>query len=146
MGRIDCVKAYEFLKQSLISDTKELSNTSQQAQMLFSLHGGSGHANRNYMLLGSLSGSVPGINLPGGLVFPLNWDSFTTMTYVLSNTSAFQNFSGTLDANGNATALMDTVRPPNPAFIGTVMTFAWLVGPPGGFSFVSNPWDVEITL
>jgi subtilisin family serine protease len=145
MGRIDCVAAYEFLKQALIADTQMLSNTSQQLEVLFSLHGGAANANRKYMMLGSVTGSAPGTLLPGGLVLPINWDLFTNLTIQLTNTPLFQNFSGTLDGNGNATAMLFTERPPDPAFIGTVMTFAFFTFPPPGYDFVSNAWDVEIS-
>jgi len=58
----------------------------------------------------------------------------------------FQGFNGLLDSNGNAVAMLDTNRPPDPAFIGLVMTYAFCTFPPPGYDFVSNPWDVEITL
>jgi subtilisin family serine protease len=145
-GIIDMVGAYNFLKQALIGDTKELSITSEQTLMIFSLQGGAANAGRSYLLLGGVSGSAPGTTLPGGKVLPLNWDLFTNLTVLLSNTPVFQDFNGVLDAQGTGVAAADIVRPPDAALIGTVMTFAFCTLPPPGFDFVSNAWDVEITL
>ena len=44
--------------------------------------------------------SLPGFNLPGGTVLPLNWDVFTDLIMVLLNTPPCQGFLGTLDGNG----------------------------------------------
>jgi hypothetical protein len=145
-GIIDCLGAYNFLKQALIGDTKELSITSKQQMLIFSLQAGVANANRNYLMLGSVSGSVPGLTLPGGQNLPINWDYYTNLTLIYTNTPFFQNFSGALNANGTAVATADLTRPPDSALIGLIMTFAFCTMPPPGFDFVSNAWDVEITL
>jgi subtilisin family serine protease len=145
-GIIDVMAAYNFLKQSLIGDTKELSITSKQRLLIFSLQAGAANANRNYLMVGSLMGSIPGTTLPGGMVLPINWDAYTNLTVIYSNTPFFQNFNGTLNANGTAVATADLNRPPGSALIGLIMTFAFCTMPPPGYDFVSNVWDVEITL
>ena len=54
----------------------------------FSLNGGAANGGRNYILLGGITGTVPGTPLPGGLVtLPLNMDLFTNIVIGLINTS-----------------------------------------------------------
>ena len=77
------------------------------------------NGNRNYFLLGSVSGTAPGTPLPGGsATLPLNWDLFTMLVFQLANTPVFANFQGTLDTEGNATATMDTLGPLPPGLVG----------------------------
>lgn len=107
----------------------------------FLLTAGTANAYRTYLLLGGLSGTEPGIPLPGGMVtLPLNWDLFTGIVFTLANTSTFQNFLGTFDDQGEAMAEM--VIPPYPPIAGLIMNFAYGVDKP--WDFVSNPVTVEI--
>jgi len=145
MGIIDMVDAYNFLDKSLIADTKQLSISSKQEAVIFSLRAGSSNAGRKYILLGSVSGTSPGLPLPGGLVLPLNWDYFTHLTLVYGTSIVFQNFFSTFDASGTSVARLQLNRPPDPALIGLVMYFAFTTTPPPGYDYVSNAWDVEIT-
>ena len=66
-----------------------------------SLDAGPSFGGRHYRILGSLSGSWPGVPLPGGKVLPLNWDGFTTFLYACPGAPAFENFSGDLDGQGD---------------------------------------------
>ncbi len=59
---------------------------------------------RSYAIFGSVSGTSPGIPLPGGPVLPVNWDVFTRVVLQLANTTFFQNFAGALDGSGRSTA------------------------------------------
>jgi hypothetical protein len=147
MGRINMMNAYNFLAQTLISDTKELSLTAKQKDVIFSLDAGAANAGRFYSLLASLSGSAPGTTLPGGLNMPLNMDIITDLSIIYSNGENFQNFSGTLGDTGGAVANLYVGRLlDDPAFIGTVITFAFILWPGPGFDFASNAWDVEVAL
>ena len=77
------------------------------------------------------------------MTIPLNRDWFTD--YILSHMSlpAFINFSGNLDANGKATAQLDTLGPIPPALpAGTIMNFAYALRNP--WDFASNAVAVEI--
>ena len=126
---------------SLGADAFTIPETGGKAN--FTLAAGSANGSRNYFVLGSLSGTEPGIPLPGGMVtLPLNWDFFTNVVYQLANTPAFMNFQGTLDANGNATATFDTLGALPPGLVGVNMNFAYLVISP--FDYVSNPVAIEI--
>ncbi|MFH2002210.1 MAG: S8 family serine peptidase, partial [Planctomycetota bacterium] len=146
-GKINLLSAYNFLNKSLVADSMERSTISGQREVLFSLRAGAANAGRTYVLMGSISGSTPGTTLPGpaGLLLPLNMDFLTDLTLIYTNSILFQNFSGTLDAGGNATALLWMGRLlDDPSFIGTVLTFAYCAWPPPYFDFVSNAWDIEL--
>lgn len=68
------------------------------------LAAGPPQALRGYFVLGSISGTSPGIPLPGGPTLPLNWDAFTLITLQMANSPSFVNTFGTLDAVGRGTA------------------------------------------
>jgi hypothetical protein len=107
----------------------------------FLLLSGIENINRNYILLGSVSGTDPGTPLPGGLVaIPLSWDFFTEFVISLINTSVFSNFLSTLDALGTATAQLSA--PPVPGFAGVTMHYAYALNNP--WDFASNPVAIEI--
>ncbi|MFH1999349.1 MAG: hypothetical protein ABIK28_06695 [Planctomycetota bacterium] len=109
----------------------------------FKLDAGSGNSGRNYMMLGSVSGTVPGWALPGGYVtLPTTPDWFTNLTLAYANTPLFDRFLGTLDALGQSTAQLNTGGPLPPEAVGLSMYFAFCLNNP--FNFVSTPVIVEI--
>lgn len=100
------------------------------------------NANRNYIILGSLSGTSPGTPLPGGMAtLPLNWDIFTSLGIDLINTPAFANFMGPLDGNGAGSATFDTLGA-IPSAAGLTLYFAFAVASP--WDFVSNPVSIYL--
>lgn len=108
----------------------------------FHLCGYGDKAGRNYILLGSVSGTEPGTPLPGGqAVLPLNWDAFTNTVLALVNTPVFTGFMGTLDGDGYAPASLNL--PAVPGTAGLVMYFAYALN--GPWDFASNAVSVEIT-
>lgn len=119
--------------------------TSTGGAINFMLEAGAPNANRPYLLLGSLSGTSPGFALPGGKILPLNWDIFTDVVMALLGTPVFQDFMGILDANGSAQAALNAPGPLDPVLIGLEAHFAYLLGAPPGFDFVSNPIPVTFT-
>jgi hypothetical protein len=124
----------------LVTDIEKLSASIGGSVALY-LSAGWDNGNRNYILLGSVTGTDPGTPLPGGLVtLPLNWDVFTDFVISLINTPVFLNFMGTLDATGSATAQLNA--PPVPGFAGVTMHYAYALNQP--WNFVSNPIAVEI--
>ena len=107
----------------------------------FLLLAGAKNADRTYLLLGSISGTVKGIPLPGGkATLPLNYDIFTTMTILYANTQLFLDFMGTLDAMGSGAAQMNLG--PVPGFAPLTMYFAYALNKP--WDFASNPVGIEI--
>jgi hypothetical protein len=109
----------------------------------FTLHGGFGNQGRTYLLLGSVTGTIPGIPLPKGLAtLPLNWDFFTNTVLAFVNTPIFMDFLGTLDGVGEATAVLNTVYALPPGTAGIAMSFAYLLNNP--YDFASNPINIEV--
>lgn len=108
----------------------------------FSLDAGAANANRNYILAGSTTGTVPGTLLPGGLAtIPLIKDNFTNIVLNNLNTPTFSNFRGKLDGSGTATAQL--VRNSLPAsFVGKTMYYAYALRNP--FNFSSNAVAVQV--
>ena len=99
----------------------------------FALNAGMENAGRNYIILASLTGTQPGTPLPGGLAtIPINWDGFTNLVFLLTNTFNFTDFMGTLDGSGEGTAQLNLPALP-PDFVGLTMYFAYAS---------NNPWDV----
>jgi hypothetical protein len=108
----------------------------------FAIAGGDVNAGRNYLLLGSCSGSAPGTLLPGELeMLRVNWDWFTDLELLLLGTPIFQGFLGKMDAYGNAAAQLN-VPPLPPGTAGITMHYAYCCNSP--FDFVSNPVAIEI--
>ena len=127
--------------EGLWSDEKFIS-ASTGGTITLTLDAGPSNAGRNYVILGSVSGTSPGTPLPGGLTtLPLNWDSFTNIVWSNINTPMFANFMGTLDGNGQATAQLN-IEPVSSEYIGTKIYFAYCLNNP--FDYVSNPIEIEI--
>jgi hypothetical protein len=105
---------------------------------------GAGYLNgyRNYIVLGSMSGTEPGYPLPGNLVnLPLNWDLFTEMLFPLMNSNLLQDFLGQLDGDGVGAAVLN-IPVPIPEAVGMTMYFAFALNDP--WNYVSNPVEIEI--
>jgi hypothetical protein len=106
------------------------------------LSAGPGNGNRNYILLGSLSGIWPGTPLPGGMAtLPLNWDFFSSLTVFLANSAILQNSQGVLDSLGSSTAVLNL--PPVPGAQGTRIYFAIALNSP--WNYASNSIMILIT-
>jgi plastocyanin len=128
------------VEASLTADTTTIPEN-VGGQVNFKLDGGTSNAGRTYLMLGCLSGSSPGIPLPGGLaVLPVNWDIFTSIVVSLLNTPVFKDFQGNLDGSGLGKATMNLG--PIPGAAGFTMSFAYAVVSP--WDFASNPVDILI--
>jgi hypothetical protein len=125
----------------LLSSDLDSISASTGGTVNFSLTAGAKHAGRNYLMLGTMSGTEPGIPLPGGLAtLPLNWDLFTNMVMNNINGPFFQDFMGTLDGNGEATAIFTMGAVPGAA--GIILHFAYCMDKP--WDFASNAVPIEI--
>lgn len=105
----------------------------------FFLDAGVAHAGEKYHILGSLSGTIPGTPLPGGLTLPLNWDWFTDFTITYANWPIFPGFRGILNALGQANATINC--PPVGGAAGVRMYYAGLTYLP--YTFVSDPVPID---
>ena len=66
---------------------------------------GTKYAGQLYMVLGSLSGTSPGIPLPGAGTLPLNFDPFMNFMLGALNNAPFLNFVGFVKPDGTAQAI-----------------------------------------
>jgi hypothetical protein len=134
-------------EHALTSDISTLS-AATGGRANFTLDAGTPHANRNYFILGSVSGTEPGTSLPGGSVtLPLNWDVFTDQVIYLANSPSLLNFHGVLDVYGKGSAKLSTFGPLAPSYVGVELNFAYLLYYPVvyyPYDFVSNPVTIGI--
>ncbi|MFH2000692.1 MAG: hypothetical protein ABIK28_13505 [Planctomycetota bacterium] len=105
------------------------------------LQPGASYALRNYLIIGSASGTTPGLTLPGGLNLPVNWDAFSDLEMSLLNVAIFMNFMGQVSPSGTASAQLVVPALP-PGYAGTMMYYAYTMNNP--FNFASNPIEIEI--
>jgi hypothetical protein len=96
----------------------------------------------DYRILGSISGTSPGITLHGVNV-PVNFDPFMMITILDADSPALPGFSGTLDATGSATAQIVT-GPLPPSAVGLSMDFASFVKVGSAVRWASNPTHLDI--
>ncbi|MFH2002786.1 MAG: sialidase family protein [Planctomycetota bacterium] len=106
------------------------------------LKAGSSNGGRNYLLLGSATGTTPGMPLPGGHVtFPLNWDAFTDLIIDCLNCPLVYHFYYHLSPLGECLAQLNA-PPLDPSYVGLELYFAYCLNNP--FDFVSNPVTITI--
>ncbi|MHC4943720.1 MAG: SBBP repeat-containing protein, partial [Planctomycetota bacterium] len=112
-------------------------------KVLFTLSAGEDQAGRNYLLLGSLSPSAPGMPMPGGKAWlPFQWDGFTDLIWSMANSPVFAGFQNMLNESGKAAAQLDTLGPLPPGCANATLWFAFALNNP--WNFVSNPVEIEI--
>lgn len=111
------------------------------ASVGFQLRAGTANAFRDYVLVGTFSGTTPGTPV-GSTVVPINVDPITQLILANLNSPLFSGFLGTLDANGAAGATLNI--PPGLVFQGPVPSdFAYLLFTPAP-DFASNPWSLTL--
>ena len=89
------------------------------------LDAGPAFAGKDYVVLASF-GSYPGFTM-NGVNVPLNMDALFHLSRTHTNNPMFQDTLGVLDANGRATAKFDTRGSIDPGYLGTTITFAFVV-------------------
>lgn len=92
-------------------------------------------------MLGSLLGTSPGFDFSGVHV-PLNWDWFTTLTFITAGSRQFVGSQVRLDRSGEAVATYDTLGPVDPNLVGLGASFAYVMLSPAGFA--SNAVTIEL--
>lgn len=90
----------------------------------FALDAGTDNAGDLYLMLGSLSGSSPGIPIDG-IVLPLVQDAYTLFSLQSANLPPFANSLGFLDACGRSNAALTLPGGLSPALAGTVAQHAF---------------------
>ena len=116
-------------------------SVAQGGTQSFFLEAGAAWAGAPYFLLGTLSGTSPGLQL-GALWLPLNPDTYTNLSLSQPNTPPLANSSGALDAGGSATASFSLGAGSAPGLVGLTAHHAYVVfDPAAGFAIglASNP-------
>ena len=105
-----------------------------------SIDAGPLYANHFYWMIGSVTGTTPGIDLPGDVHVPLNFDPYMGMTLGQPFMPVFQDYLGFLDVNGRATAVFKYPGGLDPEFSGVVVRHAVLLAPNFGddVNYASN--------
>ena len=116
----------------LVADTRFFS-ASSGGTVRFGLDAGIARAGRPYVLAGSASGTLPGINL-GSVVAPLNLDGFLLAT--LAGGPQLAGFVGVLDSSGRGSASLSVTGPLPAELAGFAVDFAYVAANP--FDFASN--------
>lgn len=129
------VRLHSGVSQPLWSAHSQLSLGAGEPQTLV-LDAGAERAGDLYLVLGSLSGTAPGLPTPAGIL-PLVADSYLQATLALPNTVVLKGSLGLLDSAGRARAFFE---PPNlGALHGKLVHHAYVALDPGGaLSFLSN--------
>jgi SGNH hydrolase-like domain, acetyltransferase AlgX len=76
-----------------------------QQDLTMTISAGLEHADRQFLVVGSMTGTKPGFDLRGFTV-PLRWDSYTKVSLAAANTPMFASFRGRLGGDGRATATL----------------------------------------
>jgi len=109
----------------------------------FSLFAGAAEAGSPYLLLGTMTGASPGIQL-NGVSIPLNVDAYTCYTYYNANVW-ITGSSGTLDGAGNASAALPFAPGSPMSLAGLQLHHAFAVFNAGGrVSAASNAVSLDL--
>lgn len=141
---LDSVEILDFVDFTLTADQSSISAGSGGV-VTFTISMGSENAGRKYILLGSITGTTPGVTLPDGKVLPITWDFYTDFMLSLMPSAVYTDFLGFLDASGGSTPVLDTLGPLPSQFIGITMYYAFAGGKilPDGW-FASNSVEIDI--
>ena len=135
---------YSLKSLSFTADRPVLSTTKSQTQQQ-SLNAGAAHAGSPYVVLGTVSGTKPGVRI-GSVHVPLNLDGYTSFTLAFANSPILRASVGLLDANGRASADF-LAYPQIPASLLDTVLFehAFVLFGKNGLSFASNPTVLTLT-
>ena len=92
----------------------------------FALDAGTTRAGQLYLLLGSASGTQPGMPVNSKVTIPLNYDAFSALGLAALNTPIFSSFLGSLDKSGRAQATL-ALPPLGMPSTGIRLDFAYLL-------------------
>ncbi|MGA1607277.1 MAG: hypothetical protein ACO4CT_09845 [Planctomycetota bacterium] len=105
------------------------------------LSAGTSFANAYYVVLGTASGTSPGLQF-GSVNLPINFDGFTDFGLSFPNTAPYGNSLAQLDANGIATATFDS--PTFPLGVQFDLHHAYALMVNNQVVFASNPIPVRV--
>jgi hypothetical protein len=134
-----------YTERTLWADADTIS-ASGGGSVTFDLIAGTAQAGQSYLVLGSLTGTVPGFN-KSFINVPLNWDVYTELTLNFANTTTFTNTMGTFDGLGRSSASLNVLAGQIPATaVGAVLYHAFVALDPGTshLTWASNPVGITI--
>lgn len=102
------------------------------------LDAGPSHAGETYLILGSISGTSPGLDLPLDVHLPLIPDSYTNATLAGVGAGPFAGFVGVLDVDGRAATTFELPGTLTPSAVGLTLDHAFVTLTLFGVSFASN--------
>jgi hypothetical protein len=143
-GAILAGKVTVVANSSLTADVPSISLTTGGIQSL-GLNAGPAHAGATYLLLGSISGTQPGIAVPGGAL-PLQPDPWFFWTLSNPNSVVLQNSFGALDGAGSAQASFLVPPATAPGLVGLVFHHAYVVLDGAGQKIVQASIPVGLEL
>ena len=123
--RIECQDCLPPPVQNFTGNPAQISVVNGGSQAL-ALDATVANAGLPYVIVGSASGTTPGLLLDG-LNLPVNVDLYTFVTLDNANTAVFQNTVGVLDAAGQAAAAIAVPPGSDPALIGLQLNHAYAV-------------------
>ncbi len=116
-----------------------LVSTATGGAVKFELDAGPAFEFLPYVLLGSASGTAPGVPLGSGVVLPLVPDAYTEAILHSLGSPTFAGFSGVLNGRGRARARLDLSGGVDPALVGITLHHAFAAFDPAGSArFASN--------
>lgn len=127
--------------RALAGDVPGISSATGGTQVL-RLSAGTAHANGAYLLLGTASGTTPGLQF-GNVNLPINFDAITDFGISSPNTFPYANSLGSLDSRGFATASF-TLPVLQPA-LNLNLHHAYAIVSGGVVTFASNAAPLAIT-
>jgi len=128
----------------LSADAAELSLSAGGTQHL-ALHAGIARAGELYWVLGSVTGTTPGLTL-GAFTLPLNLDTYFTFTLLNANSPALPASFGSLDAAGLATAAVVLPAASSPSLVGAMGQHAFVTLDAATLAVTGTSNPVAVTL
>ena len=129
--------------ESLTASASSLS-LSAGGSVNFVLDGGAASAGNPYIMVGSATGTSPGVWVDG-LKLNLTYDAFTVYMLTHPNTPPYSGTFGVLDGVGTGSASLSVAPGANPSLVGTTLYHAFAVlSPAGTVSLTSNSTTLTV--
>ncbi|QDU66194.1 hypothetical protein [Engelhardtia mirabilis] len=130
--------------EALSTDRITVPLTTGGPQVLY-LDAGAAHAGEIYLVIGSASGTSPGVVF-GNATIPLNFDAYLQTTLQSINTPVFAGTFGILDGTGQASCSINVPAGLSPSLAGLGLHHAGLTFDfNGALKFASNPVPLTLT-
>ena len=119
---------------SALSQSMNQYSLSAGTPVSFALEAGAARAGRLYLLMGSASGTSPGLPVAPGVTLPLNFDGYLSFSVTYANLTPFTNSFGILDGAGQATAGWALPAGWDPSLAGAQFSHAYVTLAPLDFA------------